>query len=159
MKRLLSMLLIFAILFVFAGCTDTSETTAPTTPTTVPTTPSTTEAPEEHASPEYTLVDYTITPQMNATYACFATRTGGSTSNIFKKVDPSKETATAVKVELTCPYCGEFSYDVIEFSEIPENLIGLQQFTWTDKKKCLDWYEHNSDEDPSYQYSILFTLN
>ena len=65
----------------------------------------------------------------------------------------------AINVDVICPHCEKETFDIIEFSEISEDLIGQQTFTMSGEIRCMNWENHSNDAAPNYEYSILFTLN
>lgn len=93
---------------------------------------------------------------MNVIDVYFSAKDGGGRSY---EVDPARGTAAAITVGHMCPQCGEEVYDSIDFSEISEELIGKQTFTWKGEQDCSNWSNHKDAFDSSYNYSIIFTLN
>ena len=153
MKKLLSIICVVFLLISFAGCSST-----PTEGSSVDSATESqngAEAPETVAKPVIT--DYSVAGMMNVTDVYFSGKTlNGSYSKVgYNGVD----TAIAITVDIMCPQCGEETFRIINFSDISENYIGQQTFTWTDKEECINWANHSDSFDSSYKYSIIFTLN
>lgn len=147
MKRLLSVLIAVLAVIFLAGCSDAPAADNPSTEPTN-TTAGMVEKPE--------LTDYSVTGMMNVTSTYFCTKDGRGP---YYEVDPAEGTATAVCVWVMCPYCSEETFDIVEFSEISETLIGQQTFTWTNEVDCGNWDNHRDRFTYEYNYSIIFALN
>lgn len=65
----------------------------------------------------------------------------------------------SINVDVMCPHCEKETFDIIEFSEISEDLLGQQTFTMSGEIRCMNWENHSNDAEPSFEYSVLFTLN
>ena len=65
----------------------------------------------------------------------------------------------AINVDVICPHCEKETFDIIEFSEISEDLIGQQTFTMSGEIRCMNWENHPNDTEANFEYSIQFTLN
>ena len=111
--------------------------------------------PTEPASPNYSITDYTLTPMLNATSADFYALSDRG----WVKVDPASGTATAICVDVICPVCHYETFVTIEFSEISQNLIGQQSFTWQKELSCYEWAKHADPFSDKYTSAILLTLN
>lgn len=153
MKKLLSILCVVLLLLSFAGCSSTSFADPSADSTTKP--QNSTAAPETVAKPVIT--DYTLTGMMNVTDVYFSGKT--STGSYSKVGYNGVDTAIAITVDIMCPQCGEETFDIIDFSDISEHLIGQQTFTWTSEEDCSNWDNHSDSFDTVYKYSIIFTLN
>ncbi len=162
MRKLFSMLSVLILMLSFAGCAgNPSVSPAATTSPTAEQLNATTETQNVTTFPETTakpvITDYSIAGMMNVTDVHFSGKTStGSYSEIgYNGVD----TTTAITVWIMCPQCGEETFDIINFPDISENLIGQQTFSWTGEEDCANWSNHSDVFDSSYKYSIIFTLN
>ena len=142
MKRFLSAIFAVIMIFVLVGCSKPADNTIPATPT-------------ESTSPNYSITDYTLTPMLNTTSADFCALTNRG----WEQVDPTSGTATAICVDVICPVCHYETFITIEFSDISQNLIGQQSFTWQKELGCNDWAKHADPFSDKYTCAILFTLN
>ena len=153
MKKLLSIMCVVFVLISFVGCSST--------PSENPSVDSTTESQNSTVAPETVakpvITDYSVAGMMNVTDVYFSGKT--STGSYCKVGYNGVDTAIAITVEIMCPQCGEETFDIIDFSDISENLIGQQTFSWTDEENCGNWANHSDSFDSSYKYSIIFTLN
>lgn len=153
MKKLLSIMCVVFVLISFVGCSSTPSENPSVDSATG--SQNSTVAPETVAKPVIT--DYSVAGMMNVTDVYFSGKT--STGSYSKVGYNGVDTAIAITVDIMCPQCGEETFDIIDFSDISENLIGQQTFSWTDEKYCLNWDNHSDSFDSSYKYSIIFTLN
>lgn len=147
-KILLSSLLCVCLL---AGCSGQPSSTEPE----VTTTDSALEVTE--ATRTVTVTDYSITGMLNVTDLYFAALVDKGWGMTYSET--AAEEATGIIVHVMCPQCNEETFDLIEFTELPEASIGQQTFTWTDSMDCGNWDNHEDSFDSEYKYSIIFTLN
>ena len=159
MKKFIVLLTSLLLVLTLIACADKSTTQPTENNNTIAAQPETTVATEAatEAVQEVSITDYTITAMVNVTGVRHSVKTMEGNIACYSPAEPGE--ANAISVYIMCPLCKAESFVNIDFTEIPENQIGLPSFTWSGTEDCSNWSNHADPFTEEYNYSILFTRN